>query len=55
VKFAHLVPDASDVEDSIQAARRFFEETRENAPLIDVGAGSSPVAGAAARWRPSGV
>jgi len=57
VKFAHLVPDASDVEDSIQAAQRFFEETRENAPLIDVGAGSSPVAGAeaAAGWRPSGV
>jgi len=57
VKFAHLVPDASDVEDSIQAAQRFFEETRENAPLIDVGAGSLPVAGAeaAAGWRPSGV
>jgi len=57
VKFAHLVPDASDVEDSIQAAQRFFEETRENAPLIDVGAGSPPVAGAeaAAGWRPSGV
>ena len=57
VKFAHLVPEASDVEDSIQAAQRFFEETRENAPLIDVGSGSSPVAGAeaAAGWRSSGV
>jgi hypothetical protein len=57
VKFAHLVPDASGVEDSIQAAQRFLEETRENAPLIDVGSGSLPVAGgeAAAGWRSSGV
>jgi hypothetical protein len=55
VKFAHLVPNASDVEDSIQAAQRFLEDTRENAPLIDVGSGSSPVAGAAAGWRSSGV
>ncbi|MFQ5416829.1 MAG: hypothetical protein ACE5FL_07255 [Myxococcota bacterium] len=47
VKFAHYLPDASDVEDSIRAARRFLEETRENAPMIDVAypAGrSAPVA-----------
>ena len=37
VKFAHHLPDASDVEDSIEMARRFLEETRENAPMIDVG------------------
>ena len=37
VKFAHHLPDASDVEDSIGMARRFLEETRENAPMIDVG------------------
>ena len=30
VKFAHHVPEASDVEDSIRAARRFLEETRES-------------------------
>ena len=36
VKFAHHLPDASDVEDSIEMARRFLEETRENAPMIDV-------------------
>ena len=28
VKFAHMVPDASDVEGAIQAAQRFLEETR---------------------------
>jgi hypothetical protein len=48
VKFARLVPDAADVEDSVQAAQRFLEETRENAPMIDVGTGSAPVAGAEA-------
>ena len=37
VKFAHHLPDAPEVEDSIQMARRFLEETRENAPMIDVG------------------
>ncbi len=37
VKFAHHLPGASDVEDSIEMARRFLEETRENAPMIDVG------------------
>ncbi len=37
VKFAHHLPEASDVEDSIEMARRFLEETRENAPMIDVG------------------
>jgi hypothetical protein len=29
VKFAHMVPDASDVEDAIQAAQQFIEDTRE--------------------------
>jgi len=36
VKFAHYLPDASDVEESIEVARRFLDETRENAPMIDV-------------------
>ena len=30
VKFAHHIPEPSDVEDSIRAARRFLEETRES-------------------------
>ena len=29
VKFAHMVPEAADVEQSIQAAQRFIEDTRE--------------------------
>ena len=37
VKFAHHRPDASEVEDSVDVARRFLEETRDNAPMIDVG------------------
>ncbi len=36
VKFAHVLPDASGVEESVQTARRFLEETREDAPLIEV-------------------
>jgi hypothetical protein len=36
VKFAGVHPSAEDIELSIAAARRFLEETRENAPLIDV-------------------
>lgn len=36
VKFAHSVPGAGTVEESLQSARRFLEETRENAPLLDV-------------------
>ena len=36
VKFAAVVPSEDDVERSIGAAARFLEETRENAPLIEV-------------------
>jgi len=47
VKFAHYLPDASDVEDSIEMARRFLDETRENAPMIDVA--SAPSVGETSR------
>jgi hypothetical protein len=36
VKFAGVQPSSEDIEGSISAARRFLEETRENAPLIEV-------------------
>lgn len=32
VKFAHAIPDPADVEESIEALRRFLERTREPAP-----------------------
>ena len=35
VKFAGLQPSSDDIEHSIGAARRFLDETQENAPLID--------------------
>jgi hypothetical protein len=35
VKFAGLKPADEDVERSVAAARRFLEETRDNAPLIE--------------------
>lgn len=35
VKFAGARPTGDDIDRSIQAARRFLEETRENAPLIE--------------------
>jgi hypothetical protein len=35
VKFAGLQPAAQDVQRSVSAARRFLDETRENAPLIE--------------------
>lgn len=35
VKFAGVQPSGEDVEQSIGAARRFLEETRDNAPLIE--------------------
>ena len=35
VKFAGVQPSDEGIEQSIGAARRFLEETRENAPLID--------------------
>jgi hypothetical protein len=37
VKFAGVQPEDEDVDSSIVAARRFLEETRENAPMLDVG------------------
>ena len=36
VKFARAEPSESDMQASIDAAARFLEETRENAPLLDV-------------------
>ena len=36
VKFAHTVPGEGAVEESLRSARRFLEETRENAPLLYV-------------------
>jgi len=36
VKFAGAQPSSEDIERSTNAARRFLEETRENAPLLDV-------------------
>ena len=42
VKFAGLQPMEDDVQRSIDAAGRFLEETRENAPLIDETPASSP-------------
>ncbi|MEE8141660.1 MAG: hypothetical protein V3T77_01030 [Planctomycetota bacterium] len=35
VKFAHHIPDAGAMQDSMDAARRFLEETRDNAPLLE--------------------
>jgi hypothetical protein len=35
VKFAGVQPSNEDIERSIEAARRFLEETRENAPMIE--------------------
>lgn len=35
VKFAGARPSGEDIDRSVQAARRFLEETRENAPLIE--------------------
>ncbi|MEM7164136.1 MAG: DUF4381 family protein [Planctomycetota bacterium] len=36
VKFAHHVPSSQDIDGTVSAVRRFLEETRENAPLLDV-------------------
>ena len=36
VKFAGARPSAEDIDRSVAAARRFLEETRENAPLMEV-------------------
>jgi len=39
VKFAHAIPDAADVEESIEAARRFLERTREEPLPASPGSG----------------
>ncbi|MCH2127275.1 MAG: BatD family protein [Pirellulaceae bacterium] len=36
VKFAGVQPSEEDIENSINSARQFLEETRENAPMLDV-------------------
>ena len=36
VKFSHFEPNEDQVRESIALAERFLEETRENAPLIEV-------------------
>lgn len=36
VKFAHHVPSSQDIDASVSSVRRFLEDTRENAPLMDV-------------------
>jgi hypothetical protein len=46
VKFAHVIPDAEDVQDSVRSARRFLDETRASEPL-------SPTATAPARTEPA--
>lgn len=35
VKFANFIPTESDIATSIEAARRFLEETRHDAPMLD--------------------
>ncbi len=42
VKFAGVHPSESDVQQSIKAAERFLDETRENAPLIEDPEGNEP-------------
>jgi len=36
VKFAHVIPGAGQIQDAADMARRFLDETRENAPLLDI-------------------
>lgn len=36
VKFAHFAPSPTQIEGALDSIRRFLEETRENAPLLDV-------------------
>jgi hypothetical protein len=44
VKFAHFVPDAAAVEESVRSAQRFLEETRDDAPFFpDVSAEAARV------------
>lgn len=56
VKFAGARPPAEEIERSVAAARRFLEETRENAPLLEMSGESAAArasAGGAARQEPS--
>jgi hypothetical protein len=46
VKFAGVRPSASDIDRSVQSARRFLDETRENAPWIEVDQQGPPAAAA---------
>ena len=45
VKFANFVPTASDVKQSVAAAQRFLEETRQDAPLVETPPAEGPPAG----------
>ena len=45
VKFARFVPSESDVEQSVAAARRFLDETRLDAPLVEQQQGEPPPPG----------
>jgi hypothetical protein len=48
VKFAGVRPPAEDIDRSVRAAERFLDETRENAPLIEVEEDDRPRSPAAA-------
>jgi hypothetical protein len=54
VKFAGVRPSAADIESSVLAAQRFLEETRENAPLIEVDRDDQPRATVAVAQREAG-
>lgn len=36
VKFAQVVPSSSDTDESVSVVRQFLDETRENAPMLEV-------------------
>lgn len=48
VKFANFVPSEQDTEESVAAARRFLEETRQEEPGAE-SSGASPTVGEVAR------
>ncbi len=48
VKFAGIQPSADDIDNSVRAAERFLDETRENAPLIEVDEDGRPTASGSA-------
>jgi hypothetical protein len=53
VKFAHFIPSAESIEEALTAAGRFLDETRENAPLIDVGVAETSTQGSATGTQPT--